>query len=89
MNNTGLTKSQTEKVRDLIIERNRLIAEDTRLQKELNAKYPFVFHDEVMVLMLSKSDLVEKMITASFLNDTTKRNYLHSYQGRVKQLMKV
>ncbi len=46
MNNAGLSKSQTAKIRDLIIERNRLLAEDTKLQNELKAKYPFVFHDE-------------------------------------------
>lgn len=43
----------------------------------------------IMELMLSKSDLVEKMVDASFLNATTKRNYLQSYQGRLKQLAKV
>lgn len=43
----------------------------------------------IMEMMLSKSDLVEKMIAASFLNDTIKRNYLQSYQGRLKQLLKV
>jgi serine/threonine-protein kinase HipA len=42
-----------------------------------------------MELMLSKSDLVEKMVAASFLNETTKRNYFQSYQGRLKQLVKV
>lgn len=52
---------------------------------EVNAK---IFND-LMTLMVSKSDLVEKMVNASFLNDTTKRNYWQSYQGRLKQLMKV
>lgn len=45
--------------------------------------------NDLMTLMVSKSDLVEKMVNASFLNDTTKRNYWQSYQGRLKQLMKV
>lgn len=45
--------------------------------------------NDLMSLMVSKSDLVEKMVNASFLNDTTKRNYWQSYQGRLKQLMKV
>jgi serine/threonine-protein kinase HipA len=44
---------------------------------------------DIMALMISKSDLVEKMVAASFLNDTTKRNYFQSYQGRLKQLTKV
>lgn len=47
-----------------------------------------IFND-LMSLMVSKSDLVEKLVSASFLNDTTKGNYWQSYQGRLKQLMKV
>ena len=43
---------------------------------------------EIMALMISKSDLVEKMVAASFLNDTTKRNYFQCFQGRLKQLTK-
>ncbi|SDX53497.1 type II toxin-antitoxin system HipA family toxin [Flavobacterium degerlachei] len=46
-----------------------------------------IFND-IMNLMLSQSDNVEKLITASFLNDTTKKIYRQSYQGRLKQLMK-
>jgi serine/threonine-protein kinase HipA len=44
---------------------------------------------DVMELMLSKSDQVEKMVAASYLNDSTKRNYLQSYQGRLKELTKI
>lgn len=44
--------------------------------------------NDLMALMVSKSDLVEKMVNASLLNDTTKRNYWQSYQRRLKQLMK-
>ena len=43
---------------------------------------------EIRALMLSRSEIVEKLVAASFLNDTTKRNYLQSYQGRLKQLVK-
>lgn len=46
-----------------------------------------IFND-IMKLMVSKSKNVEMMIAASFLNDTTKRNYWQLYQGRLKQLMK-
>lgn len=46
-----------------------------------------IFND-IINLMLSQSDNVEKLITASFLNDTTKKNYRQSYQARLKQLMK-
>lgn len=42
----------------------------------------------ILNLMVSKSEMVEKLITASFLNDTTKRNYWQSYQARLKQLIK-
>ena len=40
--------------------------------------------NDIMALMLSQSaKKVEKLTTASFLNDTTKRNYLQSYQARL------
>lgn len=45
--------------------------------------------NDIMALMLSRSELVKKMIAASFLKDSTKRNYWQSYQGRLKQLLKV
>ena len=43
----------------------------------------------IISLMISKSDIVEKMVAASFLNDTTKKNYFQSFQGRLNQLSKV
>jgi len=46
-----------------------------------------IFND-IFSLMLSHSEVVEKMTTSSFLNESTKRNYFQSYQGRLKQLMK-
>jgi serine/threonine-protein kinase HipA len=44
---------------------------------------------EMMTLMLSKSEKVEQMIQASFLDLATKRNYWQAYNGRLKQLMKL
>jgi serine/threonine-protein kinase HipA len=38
--------------------------------------------------MISESTTVEKLTLASFLDETTQRNYLQSYQARLKQLMK-
>jgi serine/threonine-protein kinase HipA len=52
---------------------------------EINKK----FLNDIFSLMLSKTDKVEKLISASFLNDSTKRNYWQSYNGRLKQLVKV
>lgn len=46
-----------------------------------------IFND-TMTLMMSKSDLVGKMTAHSFLNDSTKKNYLQCYQSRLKQLAK-
>lgn len=46
-----------------------------------------IFQD-IMAFMISKSDLVEKMVAASFLNEATKRNYFQSFQGRLNQLTK-
>lgn len=45
-------------------------------------------YNDIMATMLSKSGLVEKMVNASFLNDSTQRNYWQSYTGRLKQLEK-
>jgi len=46
-----------------------------------------IFND-IITLMVSKSNDVEKMVSASFLNDSTKRNYWQSYNGRLKQFSK-
>ena len=43
---------------------------------------------ETLLLMTSDTEQVTKLINRSFLDDTTKRNYLQSYQGRLKRLMK-
>ena len=43
--------------------------------------------NDILTLMLTQSELVEKMTSSSFLNESTKRNYWQSYQGRLKQLM--
>jgi serine/threonine-protein kinase HipA len=43
---------------------------------------------EIMALMITQSDLVEKMVAASFLKENTKRNYFQSYQARLKLLTK-
>lgn len=45
-------------------------------------------YQDIMSLMISNSDLVNKMVTASFLNESTKRNYFQSFLGRLKQLTK-
>ena len=46
------------------------------------------FFADIMTLMLSKSEKVEKMISVSYLNETSKINYWQCYQTRLKQLMK-
>lgn len=54
-----------------------------------NAEISEKIFNNIITLMLSKSDIVEKMVAASFLVDSTKRNYWQSYCGRLKQLTKV
>ncbi len=46
------------------------------------------FFNNILIVMMSKSDKVEKMIENSYLNETSKRNYWQCYQTRLKQLMK-
>lgn len=47
-----------------------------------------IFND-IITLLLSQSEKVEKLVAASFLNEAVKRNYWQSYQDRLKQLRKV
>ena len=54
-----------------------------------NAEISEKIFNDIMTMMLSKSGSVEKMVTASLLNDSTKRNYWQAYNGRLKQLLKV
>lgn len=42
--------------------------------------------NEMMELMVSQSDAVERFTFSSFLDETTKRHYWQSYQGRLNQL---
>ena len=42
----------------------------------------------ILAEMLSKSDQVEQLITASFLNERTQRTYLQHYQTRLNKLSK-
>jgi serine/threonine-protein kinase HipA len=57
-----------------------VLAENTGINEKI--------FNTIMALMLSRVESVEKMIHASFLSETTKRNYWQLYQGRLKQLMK-
>ena len=43
---------------------------------------------EMMELMLSHSDAVERFTFSSFMDETTQRHYWQSYQARLKQLQK-
>lgn len=52
---------------------------------EINEK----IYKDLLSLMVGQSHFVQKMITSSFLDEETKRNYWQSYQGRLKQLKKV
>ncbi len=53
-----------------------------------NAGIGLQVFNNMMSVMLSKSDIVEKMISASFLNESAKRYYWQSYNGRLKKLLK-
>ncbi|MHC1703754.1 MAG: HipA domain-containing protein [Tenuifilaceae bacterium] len=53
-----------------------------------NAEISEKTFNNIMTLMLQKSNIVEKMVAASFLSDSTKRNYWQSYNGRLEQLLK-
>lgn len=44
--------------------------------------------DDLLALMISRSEMVEKMISVSFLNEPTQRSYWQAYKLRLKQLLK-
>lgn len=44
--------------------------------------------DAIRQVMLSGTDKVEELRLASYLDETIKRNYWQSYQGRLRQLEK-
>lgn len=46
------------------------------------------FFIDILNEMVSHSDKVEKLVTSSFLDDSTKRHYWQAYQGRLNQLSK-
>jgi len=45
-------------------------------------------YQNILRLMLAQSPQVEKMTISSYLDEKTKKYYLQSYQGRLKQLIK-
>ena len=52
------------------------------------AVIPDKIFEDLKIQMSSKSELVEKLVSASFLSESIKRNYLQAYQGRLKQFLK-
>jgi serine/threonine-protein kinase HipA len=52
------------------------------------AGIPEKLYQDSLAMMLGQSVLVEKLVAASFLKDSTRRNYWQSYQGRLRQLKK-
>ena len=56
------------------------LSEEARIYKQI--------FDQLFELMVSKSDQVEYFIQASYLDESTKRHYLQTYQGRLNRLIK-
>ncbi len=54
-----------------------------------NAEISEKIFNDIITIMLSKSDIVETMVSASFLSNSTKRNYWQSYKERLKRLSRV
>ncbi len=44
--------------------------------------------DNILASVTANSEMVKSLILASYLNDTTKRNYLQTYQAKLKRLTK-
>lgn len=63
------------------------IAQQIEILSE-QAEISEIIYNDLLKTMLGHSELVEKLIFSSFLNEKTKRNYYQSYQTRLKKLMK-
>lgn len=55
----------------------------------MNARISDKIFQDIVEAMTTKSDAVEKLVAASFLDESTRTNYWQSYQGRLKQFIKV
>ena len=53
-----------------------------------NAEINEKLFDNILTMMMSKSDKVEALLNASFLNEPSKRNYWQAYNTRLKRLLK-
>lgn len=53
-----------------------------------NAEINEKLFDNILIPMVSKSDKVEVLLNASFLNEPSKRNYWQAYNTRLKRLLK-
>lgn len=53
-----------------------------------DAEFPKALFDKEFDLMTSRSDQVQSMISRSFLDESTKRKYWHTYQDRFNRLVK-
>jgi len=64
----------------IIIQQIKILAQQAGINE--------IIHNDILTTMLGNSELVEKLILSSFLNEKTKRNYYQSYQTRLKKLLK-
>ncbi len=46
-------------------------------------------YSNILDIMIDKSDMVEKLVNSSFLNERTKRNYWQTYKGKLNRLKKI
>ncbi|MFQ6601947.1 hypothetical protein [Flavobacterium sp. C3NV] len=83
MKEAGLSKSQILQIKDLFVKNDQLLADDTKLQKELNAKYPFVFHDEETTNKYSNQKFV-KSLSEIISIEQFKQLFLPQFNSRIK-----
>jgi len=83
MKEANLSKSQILQIKDLLVKNDQLIAEDAKLQKELNAKYPFVFHDEETTTKYRNQKFV-KSLSEIISIEQFKQLFLPQFNSRIK-----
>jgi len=78
-------------LRDGLLPKN-LAQGKIRSQFEILAKEAGIIkkvYVDILDIMMDKTDMVEKLVNSSFLNDRTKRNYWQSYKGKLNRLKSI
>ena len=83
MHDAGLSKTQISQISDLLVERDKLISDDIEVKKELDAKYPFVFHDKETTIKYYDQKFI-KSLSEIISIEQFKQIFLPQFDSRIQ-----